>query len=188
MLEGTKSVVAATFLCLLVVSCSAHRQAGTGDIAFRLLWDGESDLDLMVLDPGGQCLSFLTRTSDSGGLLDVDCNGGTGKMCDWPIENVYWPRSKAPVGQYTFWVKAHSLIPAESPLEFEMQILRGSRVVWTQQEKMVEHQQIYGPADSLYPIESAPRFETGRDLPTCADPHPAFDGRRLPLPETLSNG
>jgi len=38
------------------LACSAHREAGTRDIAFRLVWDGQSDLDLYVEDPAGTCI------------------------------------------------------------------------------------------------------------------------------------
>lgn len=57
--------------------CSAHREAGTGDVAFRLVWDGGSDLDLVVEDPAGGCIFYGQRTSELGGILDVDCNAGT---------------------------------------------------------------------------------------------------------------
>lgn len=118
----------------ICLACSAHssaeRQAGTGDIAFRLIWDGQSDLDLFVEDPAGSCIFFGNRDSVSGGLLDVDCNAASDSLCEDPVENVYWPTGTAPTGSFTYWIEAHSLIPAEGPLGFELQLLRGPDVVW----------------------------------------------------------
>src|SRR4051812_46644027 len=69
---------------LLLAGCTANRrQAGTGDVAFRLTWDGLSDLDLIVQDPSCDCISYVFPRSLSGGILDVDCNGGSDLMCDF---------------------------------------------------------------------------------------------------------
>jgi hypothetical protein len=131
---------------LLLAGCSANRpQAGTGDVAFRLVWEGISDLDLAVQDPSGECVAFISRHSKSGGVLDVDCNGGTGLLCERPIENVYWPANTAPAGDYRFWVRAHSLIPAESPLAFRLQLLRGKSVFWLHQGSLDKSDESYGP-------------------------------------------
>ena len=141
-------------LCLLAslgacLACSAHhqetRQAGTGDIAFRLIWDGQSDLDLFVEDPAGACIFFGSRDSVSGGLLDVDCNAGSDRLCEKPVENVYWPEGTAPAGAYMYWVEAHSLIPAEGPLAFELQLLRGTDVVWRHAGSLQATEEIAGP-------------------------------------------
>lgn len=172
---GRSFLLPMMFVCLLALSCSAHPKAGTGDVAFRLLWEGQSDLDLIVVDPSGQCLSFLYRQSDNGGLLDVDCNGGTGMMCEKPIENVYWPIATAPSGPYVYWVEAPSLIPAEAPLEFEIQLLRGRDVVWRQGSEMMSHQQIFGPMIYVFPSLLGPRaLEPGLELPECAGPFPTL--------------
>jgi hypothetical protein len=117
-------------LTCLAAGCSAHRRAGTGDVAFRLLWNGESDLDLYVVDPAGECIFFARPSSATGGVLDIDCNAGTDRLCTHPIENVFWPPGTAPAGTYTYWVDANSLINAEAPLAFELQLLRGKEVVW----------------------------------------------------------
>jgi hypothetical protein len=131
------------------LACSAHsageRQAGTGDIAFRLVWDGESDLDLFVEDPAGTCIFFGNRDSVSGGLLDVDCNAGSDRVCEHPVENVYWSTGTAPAGSYKYWIEAHSLIPAEGPLAFELQLLRGTGVVWRHAGSLQATEEIVGP-------------------------------------------
>lgn len=89
---------------------------GTGDIAFRLTWEGEADLDLYVVAPDGERIDFIHRSAASGGVLDIDCNvtvatpgadaGEAAPLeyrklrCPHPIENVYWPKGRAPEGLY----------------------------------------------------------------------------------------
>jgi hypothetical protein len=77
-------------------------QVGTGDVQINLHWDKFSDLDLYVTDPANDLIFFGTRSSTSGGTLDLDsysaCNTtdrGRGN------ENVFWPEGAAPTGQYT---------------------------------------------------------------------------------------
>lgn len=137
--------LAVVVLAVLASGCTAQRRAGTGDVAFRLTWDGQSDLDLVVEDPGGACIFYGQRESELGGLLDVDCNAGTERMCEHPIENVFWPVGTAPPGRYRFWVHAHALIPAEAPLPFELQLLSGTDVAWRHAGRVVEHEQLFGP-------------------------------------------
>lgn len=131
---------------LLVAGCTAnHRQAGTGDVAFRLTWNGLSDLDLIVQDPSCDCISYVFPRSLSGGILDVDCNGGTDLICKLPIENVYWPVSTAPPGDYWFWVSAHAVIPGGEPVAFELQVLRGREVAWLRKGSLQRSDDFYGP-------------------------------------------
>lgn len=119
-------------LLLVLGACtSAGSRAGTGDVAFRLTWEGAADLDLQVEDPTGAKLTFLERRSDSGGILDVDCNSGTHRMCEQPIENVYWPDGTAPPGVYRVWVELFNPPPGVDSQEvaFTLEVLRGERVV-----------------------------------------------------------
>lgn len=160
------------------LACSAHREAGTGDIAFRLVWDGQSDLDLYVEDPAGTCIFFGQRGSSTGGLLDVDCNSGSDHLCEHPVENVYWPSGTAPVGPYLYWLEAHSVIPAEAPLHFELQLLQGPRVTWRHTGTVQATEQTVGPFQIDYatgrplaPLASA------RALPECPMPQP---GKAMP--------
>lgn len=143
-LRRIPAVVGAVVSLGLLAACTLHRQAGTGDVAFRLAWEGESDLDLIVQDPAGHCINFGTGTSPSGGLLDVDCNAGSGRLCPAPVENIYWPRGSAPSGRYLFWAYAHALIPAEAPLPFQLQVLRGTEVVRLIRGRVRKHQELHG--------------------------------------------
>jgi hypothetical protein len=106
------------------------------------------------------------RRSTTGGLLDVDCNGASDRLCEHPVENVFWPTGTAPAGTYLYWLEAHSLIPAEAPLSFELQVLRGPNVLWRQAGTLQKTEQILGP----FEID----FAQGRPLA------PSLTDRRLP--------
>jgi hypothetical protein len=154
---------------VLLAGCSGHRRAGTGDVAFRLIWEGTSDLDLFVEDPGGACIFFGQRESAAGGVLDVDCNGGTEQMCERPVENVFWPIGTAPPGRYRFWVHAHSLVPAEAPLGYRLQVLRGTEVFWVQEGAVRGHQELQGPFVYSAPDGTVTRAPEPEDLPDGCD-------------------
>jgi hypothetical protein len=73
---------------------------GTGDIQVTVNWDTEADVDLHVVDPGSQEIYWASRTSASGGELDLDsnaaCNGDGVSN-----ENITWDSGMAPNGTYT---------------------------------------------------------------------------------------
>lgn len=116
-------------LAVAALGCATAKRPGTGDVAFRLHWLGEEDLDLHVQEPSGEELSFLWRKSESGGVLDVDCNAAPDQICKAPIENVFWPVGQAPAGRYTFWVELFQKPPSERPIPFTLEILLGTTVV-----------------------------------------------------------
>lgn len=71
----------------------------TGDVQVSLSWDVQSDVDLHVIEPGGQELWYGSPSSDNGGVLDLDSNAA----CDIDgkrNENVSWPPGEAPSGTY----------------------------------------------------------------------------------------
>ena len=56
-----------------------------GDPQFTLIWDTKGvDIDLHVIEPGGDRIYFGDRNGDQGGELDVDNTWGYGP------ENIYW--------------------------------------------------------------------------------------------------
>lgn len=165
-----KLAVLVVMTACLGLACSAHRRAGTGDVAFRLLWDGISDLDLFVEGPDGGCIYFVKPRSETGGVLDVDCNAGTDQMCDEPIENVFWPAGTAPAGRYVYWVYSNSLLEAEAPLSYEVQILRGSRVAWRHQGTIETVGEISVPLAYQFGQErDTPPSVSGRPPSSCDD-------------------
>jgi hypothetical protein len=73
---------------------------GTGDVQVTLEWHNSNDVDLHVIDPAGEEIYYSSRGSSSGGMLDVDANGGCNGTTDEPRENIFWPTGRAPHGEY----------------------------------------------------------------------------------------
>ena len=77
---------------------------GTGDVQATISWSGDNDVDIHVIDPNGEEISFANTSSSSGGQLDVDeipsCGDQSGH-----VENVFWPTGSAPSGQYRVFAR-----------------------------------------------------------------------------------
>jgi len=71
----------------------------SGPVQITLAWDSGADLDLYVTEPSGFTISYLDRSSPSGGELDHDARGACipGGAA---IENVHWTGMSAPAGNY----------------------------------------------------------------------------------------
>lgn len=76
----------------------------TGDIQVTLRWATEDDLDLIVVDPSGETISFFNPAVSSGGQLDVDANAFCEESGFSPVENIFWPTGQAPSGAYSAYV------------------------------------------------------------------------------------
>lgn len=104
---------------------SAGAQRGVR--GYSLVWDGPSDLDLSVVCPGGQVISYTDRNG-CGGTLDVDANSNDDNMFERPVENIYWANS-APSGAMRIRVKVYKRRaggPERQP--FLLQIRHGDEV------------------------------------------------------------
>lgn len=73
---------------------------GTGDVQVTLSWDADSDVDLHVIEPGGEETYYADRTSGTGGSLDLDSNAAC-RIDGVRNENITWPVGRAPRGRYT---------------------------------------------------------------------------------------
>ena len=73
----------------------------TGDIQVTLRWQTEDDLDLIVVDPSGDTVSYFNPAVPSGGQLDVDANAYCENTGFAPVENIFWPTDAAPAGEYS---------------------------------------------------------------------------------------
>jgi len=93
-----RAVDAADNACEQSVSVAV---VGSGDVQVTLVWSDTNDLDLAVTDPTGFTISYINRSSPSGGMLDVDANPGCGSATTTPTENVFWPAGAAPAGAYS---------------------------------------------------------------------------------------
>src|SRR4051794_6104567 len=122
-------VLAVSVAGFTLAGCASAPRPKTGDIALRLHWLRDDDLDLHVVEPGGVEISFMQRKAESGGELDVDCNSAPDRICKQPVENVYWPVGRAPEGSYTFWVELFQDQHIPKPVPFTLDILLGQTVV-----------------------------------------------------------
>lgn len=84
-----------------VVERSFHALfVGTGDVQVTASWDADADVDLHVVEPGGQEIYWANRQSASGGQLDLDSNAGC-NIDGVRNENITWAVGTAPQGAYT---------------------------------------------------------------------------------------
>jgi len=72
--------------------------AQSGQVQVSLIWDNKNDLDLSVVCPSGERISFDNKLSSCGGQLDVDMNESP--TSEQPVENIFWPAGVAPKGEY----------------------------------------------------------------------------------------
>lgn len=140
------------FVALLLLAACASLKPQTGDVSFRLRWDGKADLDLHVVDPGGGHVglpflhaaagdrerhSALWARFEAGedvegkttGILDIDCNSDLAKLCSQPIENIFWPLGSAPRGDYQVWVELFQQAEGSGDVPYALEIRRGQTVV-----------------------------------------------------------
>ncbi len=77
---------------------------GTGEIQTNVTWDSKADIDLHLLDPSGKEIFYASRSSPTGGQLDLDSNAGCGS--DGPrAENIFWGDGVlVPHGEYVLRV------------------------------------------------------------------------------------
>lgn len=103
-----------------VTSGEIDRRLKESDVAqgkfvnVTLAWKNQSDIDLIVVEPGGVAISMYdnhVRKSPSGGILDIDANAcqkmsGCPSRPD-PVENISW-NVKPPAGRYDVYVALFS--------------------------------------------------------------------------------
>ena len=76
----------------------AREGAKSGQVQISLIWDNINDLDLSVICPSGERISFDNKLSACGGQLDIDMNESP--TSEQPVENIFWPVDAAPKGEY----------------------------------------------------------------------------------------
>ena len=92
----------------------------TGDIQITMIWSSTADLDLHVVDPFGEEISFENPHSDSGGRLVNEGNGSCALATTSPIENIFWATGTAPPGVYTIVVHYFGTCREEGDQVFEV--------------------------------------------------------------------
>ena len=104
----------------------ATTSVGTGDIQITLTWQTNDDIDLHVIDPTGFEIFYGATSSPSGGNLDRD--NLCGDMQIGRPENVYWPMSAAPSGEYIVQVRYYGACEREKSVEWTVRVVRGGQV------------------------------------------------------------
>lgn len=96
-------------------------QAGarSGDVPISLAWNNVNDLDLHVVTPDGETISFNSKRSSCGGELDVDMNAG-GRSSNKPVENVFWPTGQAPKGEFIVAVHHYGNRGGADPTRYQV--------------------------------------------------------------------
>ena len=96
-----------------------------GPIAFRLSWTTRSDLDLRVIEPSGNQVSWENPNSATGGSLDRDL------VCDAGVETIAWPGT-APRGTYTYFAQFSGACDTTvTTVGFTLTVSQGNSVVAT---------------------------------------------------------
>ena len=80
-----------------------HPVPSTGDVQILLEWHNYNDLDLSCEDPNGDVVTYERKVIPSGGQLEIDMNAGDDAFSSNPIENIFWPVGKAPLGHYAVY-------------------------------------------------------------------------------------
>lgn len=103
-----------------------EREGGkTGEVQISLIWNNRNDLDLHVLCPSGERISFDHRRSADGGELDVDMNvrGESTR----PVENIFWPPQGMQKGIYRVFVHHYSQHGSPDPTRFTVRIIEDGK-------------------------------------------------------------
>lgn len=101
-----------------------------GAVTIRLSWSTIDDLDLHVTEPSGERIYYGNRQSASGGQLDVDSNAACASQTTTPVENVYWPASGAPRGEYSVRVHVWGDCDDVPEVAFRLRIMSDGRVIY----------------------------------------------------------
>ena len=79
---------------------SRRENAQVGEIELWLVWDGTTDLDLIVKCPSGDNI-YHKNKDGCGGRLDIDMNcRNCQSKSEHPVEHIFWQADHAPPGKY----------------------------------------------------------------------------------------
>jgi hypothetical protein len=101
-------------------------RSGTGDVKVTLSFDRLHDLDLHVVEPNGEEISYTNDASQTGGKLDLD----SGSHCEpnaANAENIFWPPEGAPPGEYIVSVQNFEQCSA-GDIDFTVRVAYDNRV------------------------------------------------------------
>lgn len=101
-------------------------RSGTGDVKITLSFDRLHDLDLHVVEPNGEEISYTNDASATGGQLDLDA-GSHCMASAANAENVFWPPDGAPAGEYIVSVQNFEQC-SPGPIDFTVRVAYDNRV------------------------------------------------------------
>lgn len=110
-------------------------QAGgkSGEVQFSLAWSSVNDVDLHVITPSGEHISFSHRRSACKGMLDVDMNARQQNSENYdvysqePVENIRWAERSAPIGRYTVIVNQYEWRRGQKRDPFQLLVKLGDK-------------------------------------------------------------
>lgn len=86
----------------------------TGPVQVTVAWNSDADLDVYVVDPGEETVSFQRREGASGARMDQAARGACAEDDGTPaarVENVFWSQ-RPPPGEYR--VELHYLFECDT--------------------------------------------------------------------------
>jgi hypothetical protein len=95
-------------------------RSGTGDVKITLSFDRLHDLDLHVIEPGGEEIWFDRKVTATGGVLDLD-SGENCVQSPANAENIFWPPGGAPAGTYQVKVQNFQQCSA-GPIDYTVRV------------------------------------------------------------------
>jgi hypothetical protein len=90
---------------------------GTGDLQISVSWNTPTDVDLHLIEPNGEEISFGNITSAAGGMLDLDSNPAC-SIDGVNNENITYEGITPPQGEYIVVVDYFSACGVGLPTDF----------------------------------------------------------------------
>lgn len=95
-----------------------------GKITVSLIWETNDDIDLAIIDPNGDWLSYSIKENQNiSGVLDIDANAKSNEIMEFPIENIYI--NKPIPGRYRVCVNWYRNRTSQSEVPYYIQIKIG---------------------------------------------------------------
>jgi uncharacterized protein YfaP (DUF2135 family) len=113
-------------------------------LEIRLHWVGRNDLDLVVIDPRGEVLSFSQTRTSSGGAFIKDSNANCLYATSAePTESARWKSMPIPSGEYNIYVDFYEQCGGREMVPFEVSVIAdGQEQIFTGVVKQERERQL----------------------------------------------
>ena len=81
----------------------------------------KDDLDLHIVTPSRKEICYSHPKSRCGGELDVDANRDEATARVDPVENMFWPTGKAPIGHFAIKINLYTRRSGQAYINFKVQ-------------------------------------------------------------------